>query len=47
MTKRLTLQALAGTLVITSVNTQVQSPPLPSEGAIITQANAAQFVPQW
>jgi ribose transport system substrate-binding protein len=44
---QLTMQALRGELVIASVNTQVQSPPLPAGGAIITQANADQYEPQW
>lgn len=44
---QMALQAIEGDLLIRSVDMYNQSPPLPSSGPIITQANAAEFEPQW
>lgn len=44
---QMALQAIAGELVIRSVDMYLQSPPIPSSGAVITQDNVGEFTPQW
>jgi ribose transport system substrate-binding protein len=44
---QMALQAIAGELIIRSVNMYDQSPPIPPSGAVITQDNVAEFQPQW
>ncbi len=44
---QMALQAIAGDLIIRSVDMYNQAPPFPSSGPVITQANAAEFEPQW
>ncbi|MEL6269708.1 MAG: sugar ABC transporter substrate-binding protein [Chloroflexota bacterium] len=44
---QMALQALDGSLIVTSVNMYDQSPPYPASGAIITAENAADFTPEW
>jgi ribose transport system substrate-binding protein len=44
---QMALQALDGSLIVTSVNMYDQSPPYPATGAIITTENAANFTPEW
>lgn len=44
---QMALQAIAGELIIRSVNMYDQSPPIPPSGAVITQDNVGEFEPQW
>ncbi|MDE0099380.1 MAG: sugar ABC transporter substrate-binding protein [Truepera sp.] len=44
---QMALQALAGELIIRSVNMYDQSPPFPPTGPIITRENVGAFEPQW
>jgi len=44
---QMALQAIAGELIIRSVDMYDQSPPIPSSGAVITLDNIDEFEPQW
>jgi ribose transport system substrate-binding protein len=44
---QMALQAIAGELIVRSVDMYLQSPPIPASGAVITQESLGDFEPEW